>query len=451
MGASTIDGPEFVYGNLGNIPGGTLSSATIQGQGAVHDPNLDAGPSMFFQGSGLLDPRVLFLKDKIQGWTGMAPGWLAMDIIESARTIPSTAAVNNIVVAQNITSLTAMTLVAANPFTSTSATGFAVNVPYRAFSAVTNGGAITTAAICLDYGFGYATAAAGSTTLTVGNIWDYFVGMPLCIAGAGNVGGTSCLMTFVTAIVSLTSATLTINNASAFTGTVAIGTGDLWGPNEASPATGGYPTPLAHSPYLANGPALLLDARQTLCRGLRIVSVTGNGASASGILITGADLYGMPMTQLVTVPNSGAFTGWTTKNFKYINSIVAQFADAHNYSVGTADQFGFAMRSTIFEDMAIFFGSTWNGGPNTGYVAAVLTTPATNITGDVRGSVLCGTSSNTNSAAVTPFGTTVISSGSLSGITLTGNRLEIAQQISVSQAIQAEQSSPYYLTGVTQV
>jgi hypothetical protein len=431
MAATITDGPDFVYGNLANIEANVLSPE------AVPDPNADAGPSMFFQGDGVLDPRIIFLKDKIIGFTGVVQGFLAMDILESTRSIPATAGAANIAAAQTVASGVPMTLAAANSFP-----GIAINIPIRAFSPVLNAGAVSTAAVALDYGFGWATAVAGSATFTVGNVLDYFVGMSLCIAGAGNVGGTTSLLTFITSI-NLSGGTITCNNTSAYSGTVGIGTGDLWGPSEAVPSTGGYPTPLAAYPFLGAGPSLLMDSRQTTSRGLRIVGVTGG--TGGNFLISGADIYGQPMTQLLTV-GAGAVTGWTLKMFKYIFSVVPQFTDGtHNYSVGTADQFGFGFRSTLYEDMTIFQAANWDAS-NAGWLGAITTNPATNLTGDVRGSISIGT---TNSAGA-GFTNSAASNGTLSALLPTGNRLEISQQISVAQAIQATQLTPYYLLGVTQ-
>lgn len=442
MAATIIDGPEFIYGNLGNIPSGVFGAT---GQNAVPDPNSDAGPSMFFQGEGLMDPRVLFQKDKVQGFTGVVPGWLNEYTIESVRTIPAAASATNIVTTTTFTSGTAVTLNAANSYP-----GIAVNIPVRTFGSALNGGAVVTYPIALDYGFGFATAVAASATFTPGNIWDYFVGMPLCISGAGNVGGTTALLTYIISV-NTSAGTFVTANASAFSGTVAIGTGDLWGPSPSNPATGGYPTPLSAAPYIGAGPGLMLDARQALTRGIRIVAVTGS--TAGNVLVSGADQYGVPMTQLLALPG-GAATVWTTKNFKYIASVTPQFTDAgHAFTVGTADQFGFAIRSTLFEDMRIIWGNILDAVVANGWVGAVLTTPATNLTGDVRGSVLLGTTGTANSAAVTPFGTTVVSTGSVGGSppVLSGVRLQISQVVSLAQAIQATQANPFYLTGVTQV
>src|ERR1700683_796739 len=104
MGASAIDGPVVVYGNLGNIEAGVLSTE------AAPDPNSDAGPSMFYQGDARFDPRIIVLKNKIQGWTGMAQGFLAMDILESVRCIPATHSTTNLVNAANPANGTPFTL-----------------------------------------------------------------------------------------------------------------------------------------------------------------------------------------------------------------------------------------------------------------------------------------------------------------------------------------------------
>jgi hypothetical protein len=118
-------------------------------------------------------------------------------------------------------------------------------------------------------------------------------------------------------------------------------------------------------------------------------------------LISGYDVYGFPMSQLLTLP-TGATKTTTTKCFKYINSIVPQAASldtTHNYSFGTDDTYGFPLRSDLF-----YAGATpvdtqiwWNGAAisaTTGYAAAVVTSPATTTTGDVRGTYNVQSASN---------------------------------------------------------
>ncbi len=116
----------------------------------------------------------------------------------------------------------------------------------------------------------------------------------------------------------------------------------------------------------------------------RAVSISGVSGGAGGTFtVAGYDIYGYPMTQLVTVA-AGANTVNTLKTFKAIASVTPNFADAHNYSVGTADIFGFGLLASFFGDVLI----NWNSAlvsANNGFVAADTTSPATTATGDVRG------------------------------------------------------------------
>jgi hypothetical protein len=89
------------------------------------------------------------------------------------------------------------------------------------------------------------------------------------------------------------------------------------------------------------------------------------------------------MSEVIAAPAS-ATTVNGKKAFKYIASVVPQFTDAHNYSVGTTDIYGFPIRSDFFGDVAINYNATGITA-STGYTAAVTTSPATTTTGDVRG------------------------------------------------------------------
>jgi hypothetical protein len=123
------------------------------------------------------------------------------------------------------------------------------------------------------------------------------------------------------------------------------------------------------------------DPTKAISRCIRITSV-GNDSGAT-FLISGADLYGYPQTQLLTGANAGVAT--TTKAFKFIYSILPQGTlSGSAVSVGTADVFGFPMVSSFWGDQTI----VWNNSTvsaNTGYTAAVTTSPSTNLLGDVRG------------------------------------------------------------------
>lgn len=116
----------------------------------------------------------------------------------------------------------------------------------------------------------------------------------------------------------------------------------------------------------------------------RGVSISGvSGGAGGNFLVTGTDIYGYTQTQLVTVA-AGANTVNTLKAFKCATSVVPQFTDAHNYSVGTADVFGFGILASVWGDVRI----VWNNSSitaSTGFTAAVTTVPSTNLLGDVRG------------------------------------------------------------------
>lgn len=117
----------------------------------------------------------------------------------------------------------------------------------------------------------------------------------------------------------------------------------------------------------------------------RAVSVTAAaGATGGTVTISGADVYGYPMTQTVTAV--AGTTVNTLKAFKFIYSVTPSFTDGtHNYSVGTADVFGLPM----FCDQAGDIVATWGGTTQTQatftFVAGVTTSPSTAALGDVRG------------------------------------------------------------------
>lgn len=116
----------------------------------------------------------------------------------------------------------------------------------------------------------------------------------------------------------------------------------------------------------------------------RGVSISGVSGGAGGTFtVSGYDVYGYPMTQLVTVA-AGANTVNTLKTFKAIASVTPNFSDAHNYSVGTADIYGFGILATYFADVTVNWNSALITASN-GFVTADTTSPATNATGDVRG------------------------------------------------------------------
>jgi hypothetical protein len=147
----------------------------------------------------------------------------------------------------------------------------------------------------------------------------------------------------------------------------------------------------------------------------RAVNVTGSSSATGGnITINGYDIYGVPMSEVIAAPAS-ATTVNGKKAFKYISSVVPAFTDAHNYSVGTTDIYGFPLRSDFFGDVAINYNATGITA-NTGYVAAVTTSPATTTTGDVRGTYALQSAADASKRLIVRQFVTPANMGSIAGL-----------------------------------
>lgn len=122
------------------------------------------------------------------------------------------------------------------------------------------------------------------------------------------------------------------------------------------------------------------DPTKAISRNVRLTS----GGNDSGITFTvsGYDVYNYPMTETITGANAGVASG--AKAFKYISGVTHTGSVATTLTIGTGDVFGLGLRVDRFAYAEI----TWASAKitaNTGFVAAVTTSPATALTGDVRG------------------------------------------------------------------
>ena len=124
---------------------------------------------------------------------------------------------------------------------------------------------------------------------------------------------------------------------------------------------------------LASSGAVTLDVP-------RNVIVDAAGAATAVLTVTGTDVYGIPMSEAITLNGATAVSG--KKAFKTITSVAASAA-ATNFFVGTGDVFGLPIRA----DSRNYVQTAWGGAfVTTGtFTAAVATSPATTTTGDVRG------------------------------------------------------------------
>ena len=404
MAFSGHSGPLAAYGSMANLP------ATGTGNALGGDQLV--GPSFFYQGASVPDPRFLFNKEQAGGFMGVTPSLFDAMTLISIDGVPAQHSTTNIAAAHTVTSGTAMTL-AAPSF------GAVANIPVVAIGGSGNGyngAAPTTAVLALDFGFQLATLTSGSAVASVQDGSQFTAGMPLVFAAIATT--TTPWLTSVLSVAGNLVTCTTTAPFSAASGGARVGTGNIWQPNE-----GTYAAPTAAAPYLAKGPGLFFDPRQGISRG---VVVTCNNASGVGgaIVVSGLDVYGQPMTESITITPASALTAYGLKAFKYILSVTPGFTDGPiPYAIGTSDVFGFATRSTEWENsMACWNALTMTA--TTGWTAS--TTPAS---GDVRGTI--------QTSAIgggTGIGATA-SNGSHSSTAFTGIRLLMGQRVAVPDLI----------------
>lgn len=139
----------------------------------------------------------------------------------------------------------------------------------------------------------------------------------------------------------------------------------------------------------ASGGMGFYDPTKAIARNVR---VTTNGDDSSGFYnIAGYDVYGYPMTERLAGVSSGIVSG--KKAFKFITSITPSgTVNSAGVVVGTGDVIGLPIRADTFGDIIVNYPSTLITA-TTGFTAAVTTSPATNLTGDVRGTYALQTAS----------------------------------------------------------
>lgn len=132
-----------------------------------------------------------------------------------------------------------------------------------------------------------------------------------------------------------------------------------------------------------NGGFNLWDPTTAISRCVRIVSA-GNDSSAT-FLVSGYDIYGYPLTQLVTGASGAPGTATTLKAFKYIASIMpAGTLSGSTVTVGTTDTWGLPLAASAWAYVTVYWNNTLITA-STGFTAGVTTSPNTNLLGDVRG------------------------------------------------------------------
>lgn len=379
MGLTAETGPLVTFGQAQNL-----------------DNNPNAGPSAWFQGDMLLDPRAQWTYQPGNPFNPASiRGWLSTTAIPVIDQVPSTASATNIASATPATGV---------PLALVSSSGAGITVGCSIINAAT--GQLVTGLLGIDVNAvrtATATFTNGSPkiTLPANTMSGIQVGDALTFTSSGTLPtGFSLLTTYYIVAIGQGSSTTLALMVSATPGGAPISAGSAGSGTQtynvvagatltAPPVSFGSPTGqiAGAGPMAAWNPAWAIS---------RAIVVTSNGADTSGFYtVNGYDIYGFPMSQKLTGVSSTTAT--TTKTFKYIASVVPSGTIASTtLTVGTADVFGLPLRADAAQYVLVSIG----GPPpvlvaigSIGFVAADITTPS-QTTGDVRGTVTGGTASD---------------------------------------------------------
>lgn len=131
-------------------------------------------------------------------------------------------------------------------------------------------------------------------------------------------------------------------------------------------------------------------------RALTLAVTHATSIVAMTCIVSGYDVYGQAMTELFTITATGTSKSAAGKKaFKYVSSIAftaAADAEANTANLGTNDVLGLPYKlASVADCVRVFFNDVLDDSATV--VKADATSPATNATGDPRGTV------DTNSAA----------------------------------------------------
>lgn len=384
MAETNFRGPVGSMGPLESDSGGGVGTSTL----ATASIGPMDGPSYFYQGVAILDPRNYpIAKDGLL--PGRVPAFIAAPNIVTVDAVPQAASSSALAAAQVVTAATPMALatVAVTNF-SVGAASLAVGVPL-----IPAGTSSVTTVIALDFGFTTGTTTANSTTINTPDNTLFSLGQWIVVGNAGNAAGTQSLVTQVQSV-STNGTSLFVSPAPATALGVPIGGANLWGSALLPPATQFGPSAAsanAVSKTLQAGVVRAHNPREMLARNLVVTASTATGGTAV-IAFTGYDVWGNFMTEAISASGTTLVGG--KKAWKYVLSATPNTTQIANYTLGFGDSFGLPIRCDEGQSLQAWAGNTALASV-TG-VATAVTSPATNTTGDVRGTITMSLFATTN-------------------------------------------------------
>jgi hypothetical protein len=393
MAQSAFTGPIISLGGFAGAPAGSTPS----------EYSVEIGPSIFWQGAGLLAPGA---GSKDQKGLGSIPAlFMSTSIMALSQVIQPSGVVlagpNNAVNGTPLTNTAAY------------AAGKAPGTPF--------GGQM---GVGIETGFAIGAITANNVNVTVAanDTWRFSVGQFISIAGGGPAG--AMLFTKITAI----SGTSLAVSPSPVTSQTAAAIGTYGG----DPSSYGFTVPVNYSPMMNGGAGRFLLPDCAAARGVGVVGVAGG--AAGNILIQGLDIYMRAQSEIIAVA-AGAGTTWGRKTYKVLLAATPQFSSANNYSVVTSDLIGLPITILPNEPAPLI---TEAGAARTGDFVqyADLTNPATTATGDPRGAIQLSAAGPNAGTGAAPDGT---------------SRFTIVMNLNPAQVLGATTFNPGTLFGVAPV
>lgn len=377
MAASVSSGPLVSLGGLTGAPSGRAPAEYSQ----------QIGPSIFWSGFGIPVIGTGANKDDIN--PGAVPAIYAASPIQTLNAIP---------VAGGATVANGAAAVSGTPLANR--TTFAAGIAPGTM-AIVNGQPVFNA-IALDTALDKAAVVANNNVITLGipaNIWRYFKGQWISIAGAGPAAAT--LFAQITALGTPSNGQITLN----VNPTTAQAAGEIGLTNRWNLYLYGNPAPTGVSAMAAGGMGRFLIPEVSTARGVGVTGVAGG--TGGPVLIQGIDIFGQFTSETITA-TAGATTTYGKKTYKVFLSATPQFNDAHAYTVVTSDLIGLPLSVLPAPNplpVLLAAGAAYAGSV---LQYADQTNPATLTTGDPRGGIqLSNKGPNAGATGAGPDGATL--------------------------------------------
>lgn len=266
------------------------------------------------------------------------------------------------------------------------------------------------------------TASIASTTMTVTAWAGPSLAVGMVLVGANVTAGTT-ITAFGTGTGGLGTYTVSTSQTAASATVTAYGTSDLSDPSLMGTGVGPlgriYVWDLVPVALVANNIATAqvggVGTALTLTAGKGVQQITGKAGqtlyqldvpravsvgvgagvpTSSNITITGFDVYGQAMSEVIASGTTQSTTVNGKKAFFQISGITSSASTTVTITIGTTDILGLPVRVTAAPFLAtIKFGTTLAQDAGT-FVAADATNPATTTSGDVRGTYVPASSTD---------------------------------------------------------